>query len=289
METKSKEDKKVTFKVPNEVVTVKFVPRRRGMAAHVDDNHVISGGMLNNAVKTFYCPLQRARGIGNILADDEKEFLEKKTGLNLSVYGDFWKKFKVKLFKNNASNVFDLSDPTGFLSVRVLESYPNDIAHSWGARNDKITYQFAITRPGEEINETKVKLDAKKEAFKRFGKIEDNREMLLGVLKLITNQPISKESNLDWLQGKVQEHVDSDPNNFISIITDSSFETKILIKKAVEVGVIKKKGNKYETLDGLELCNPKEVPTFVNTIKYLDDDRNQEIRLLIEARVDNAK
>lgn len=278
-----------SFSLPDEKVTVKFIPKKKGMAAHVDDNHVIAGGMLTNAVKTYFCPLQRKGGLANILNKEEKAFLEEATGQNLSVYGDFWSTFSVKLRKDNASNVFDLSDPVGFISIRILENYKNEIAHSWKERFDRISYQFAITRAGEEMNETKVKLDTKKLAFKLFGKIEDDRDKLLGVLKLLTNQPISSASKLEWLQGIVQGHVDVNPSGFVAIVQDPSFETKIMIKRAVEVGVIKKNGNKYETLDGLELSNPKEVPTFVNTVRYLDNDKNQEIRLLIEARIDNAK
>ena len=287
---KTKEAKEVQeFVLPNEIVTVKFVPKKKGMAANVEDNHVISGGMLTNAVRTFQCPLQRRGGIANILSKAEKKFLEEATGKDLSVYGDFWTKFKVKLYKDNASNKFDLSDPMGFLAVRVLENYPNDIAHSWAQRNDKISYQFAITRPGEEINERKIKLDVKKEAFKLYGRMENNRTSLLGALKLLTNQPISKTSDLEWLQGKVEEIVDSTPEKFVQLVNDPSFETQILIKQGVEAGVIKKNGNKYETLDGLMLCKDGEVPTFANTVRFLDNDKNQEVRLLIEARIENAK
>jgi hypothetical protein len=277
------------FSLPNEIVTVKFVPKRKGMAANVEDNHVISGGMLTNATKTFYCPLTRKGRIPNILSDDEKEYLEKKTGLDLSVYKDFWTTFKVKLFKSNASNTFDLSDPMGFISVRLLEQYTDEIAHSWKQRDDKISYMFAITRPGEEVNEKKVKLDVKFEAFKLYGKIENDRAKLLGALKLLSNQPISEASDLVWLQGQVQEYVDSSPTKFIQLVNDKSFETQILIKRGVAVGVIKKNGNKYESLDGLELCKSGEASTFANTVRFLDDDKNQEVRLLIEARIDNAK
>lgn len=279
----------ISFSLPKEIVTVKFVPRKRGMAAHVEDNHVIAGGMLTNAVKTFYCPLQRSGGIANILNKEEKEYLESALGINLSVYGDFWTDYSVKLHKDNASNILDLSNPIEYISYKILSAYPDDIAPSWKERNDKVSYQFAITRPNEEVNETKLKLDVKKEAFKLFGKIEDDKEKLLGVLKLLTNQPISTASSLDWLQGKVQQHVDENPNGFINVVRDPNFETKMLINKAVENKVILKTGNKYQTPDGLELCHAGETPTYNNAVRFLNDDKNQEVRLLIEARIDNAE
>jgi len=289
MKTKEEVVEVKKFTLPEEIVTVKFVPKRKGMAANVEDNHVISGGMLTNSVKTFYCPLQRKGGIANVLTTAEKNCLEELTGKDLSVYGDFWTTFRVKLYKDNAANTFDLSDPMGYISIKILENYPREIARTWAQRHDKISYQFAITRPGEEVNETKLKLDVKKEAWKLYGRMENNRTKLLGVLNLLSNQPISADSDLDWLQGKVEEYVDTSAPKFVQLVSDPSFETQILVKRGVEAGVIKKNGNKYETLDGLELSKPKEVATFANTVRYLDNDKNQEVRLLIEARIDNAK
>ena len=279
---------KVAFKLPKETVTVKFVAKRKGMAAHVEDNHVISGGMLTNSVKRFQCPLHRSNEIANILSNEEKEHLEELTGQNLSVYGDFWKKYTVPLRKDDASNIFDLSNPFEFISVRILENYPNEIAKTWKQRNDRVSIQFAITRPDELTNEKKAKLDVKKMAFKMFGKIEDDREYLAGILKLLANAPISKSAKLEWLQGNVQEHVDINPKRFVELMNDTNLETKLLINSAIEAGVIKKQGNKYTTIDGLELCEASETATLNNTIRFLGKDKNQEIRLLIEARVSNA-
>jgi len=289
MKKEVKEEKKVNFKLPKEEIVVKFIPRKRGMASHVEDNHVISGGMLLGARKKYYAPLQRNGAIANVLTDEEKEYLEKKTNLNLSVYGDFWKTFYVSLFKENESNKLDLSNPMDYISSRILSVLKDEIAPSWKERNDKQTYQFAITRSNEEFKERKSKLDTKKLAYKLYGKIEDDRDKLLGVLKLLTNQPISSDSKLVWIQGKVEEYVDSMPSSFLDIIQDPSFDTKVLVKKGVEVGVIKRNSNKYITIDGLELCETGELPSFENAIKYLDKDKNQEVRLLLEARINNTK
>tara|TARA_R110000822_G_scaffold302649_3_gene427024 strand:- start:6645 stop:7517 length:873 start_codon:yes stop_codon:yes gene_type:complete len=279
-----------TFTLPNEIITVKFVPKKKGMAANVEDNHVLSGGMLTNATKRYYCPNKRSGGIANILTSEEKTFLEQELGgVNLSVYGDFWYEFSVSLRKDSASNKFDLSVPTEYISYKILSAYTEEIAPAWKSRHDKMTYMFAITRVGEEMNASKVKLDVKKEAFKVFGKIEDDKEKLFGALKLLTNQPISRASTLDWLQGKVQEHVDENPTGFLNIVKDPSFETKMLVNRAVELKVIKKNGNKHATVDGLDLCNVGETATFANTVRFLDNDKNQEVRLLIEARVETAK
>lgn len=287
METK---EVKSTFTLPQEIVIVKHIPRKKGMAANVEKDHVISGGMLNTAVKKFCAPLQRNGSIKNVLNEQEKEFLEAATGLNLSVYGDFWKDYYVTLHKDDANNRFDLSNPMDYIAVKVLESLSKDeIAPSWEARLKNQTYQFAISRGDDEMLEDKRKYDSKKEAFKLYGKIEDDKNKLLGVLKLLTNKPISKESTLSWLQHKVEEFIDTMPSMFVNVINDKAFYTKMLINSGMDSGVIVKSGNKYGTIDGLDLCNAGEVATFDNAVAYLDNPKNQEIRTIIEAKISKVK
>jgi len=277
------------FTLPEEIIVVKYINRKKGMAANVESNHVIAGGMMDKAVRKFSAPLQRNGSIKNVLSADEKDFLEYATGLDLSVYGDFWTTFRVSLHKDDASNRFDLSNPMDYISYKILSTLKEDIALSWGDRNKNQTYQFAITREDEEMLETKGKRDSKREAFMLYGKVMDNKEKLFGILKLLTNKPISKDTKLDWLQHKVEEFVDTMPTSFINVMNDKSLYTKMLINSGVDSDVIIKKGNKYTTADGLDLCNSGEIPTFDNAVSYLDDVKNQEVRTIIEAKINKAK
>lgn len=277
------------FTLPNEVITVKFIPRKKGMAANVSEDHIIAGGMMGQAIRKYKAPLQHNGSIANVLTKEEKEYLEEKTGLALSVYGDFWVDYSVTLMKDDANNRLDLSNPMDYISYKVLQTLKNDIAPSWERRHDRLTYDFAITRSNELNKEKKQQYDSKKEAFKQYGKIEDDREQLIGILKLLTNKPIAKTSTLDWIQGQIEERIDNMPTSFLDIIQDPSFATKLLINKGIEYGVIVKAGNKYSTVDGLELSEADEVPTLNNAVRYLDNPRNQEIRSLVEAKINNAE
>jgi len=277
---------KSNFTLPNEIVIVKYIHRNKGMAANVAKDHVIAGGMLSGAVRKFYAPLQRNGSIKNVLNDEEKEYLEQVTGLNLSVYGDFWTKYNVALYKEEGANRFDLSDPMSYISIKILESLDKyEIAPSWADRNKNLTYQFVITRENEEMLETKGKYDSKKEAFKLYGKIEDDREKLLGVLKLLTNKALSSDSKLDWLQHKVEEFIDTNPTAFVNVVSDKAFYTKLLINIGVDKGVIVKKSNRYSTSDGLDLAESGQISTFENAVLYLDNNKNQEVRMLLEAKI----
>lgn len=289
--TKKKKEEVVeepAFSLPNEVITVRFIPRKRGMAAEVSDDHVIAGGMLTGSKKKFFAPLQRDGSIANILSKEEKAYIEDVTGLNLSVYGDFWETFSVSLFKENAHNKFDLSNPMDYLQYAILRATKDEIAPSWSERNDKLTYQFVITRDEEVTDEKKARLDTKKDAFKAYGRIEDNKDTLVDVLRLLTNKAISADSKIKWLQGQVEEKLDANPEAFLAVINDPFFETKSLINRGIAKKVILKKDNKYVTVDGLELAEQGEVPTLSNAVRFLANDKNYDIRSLIEGKINEA-
>lgn len=273
------------FKLPQETVTLKFIPRKKGMAANVPDDHVIAGGMLENSKKGFCAPLDRSGGIKNVLTKKEKLYLEEATGLNLSVYGDFWKEFGVKLHKQSANNKFDLSDPLQYISFKVLEAWTDVIAPNWRSKDLKPSYTFAIVRDGEIQNDKKIALDFKKEAFKLYGKIEDDKSKLLAVLRVISNKKVSPETSLEFIQGKVETYIDENAKSFLKLVKDPAFEVKALIALAVEKEVVSSKGGRYVTEDGLDLAPEGESPTYANAISYLSDPANQEIKFLIEAKV----
>lgn len=275
------------FVLPTQVVTVKYIKRKKGMASNVSEDHVISGGMLGGSVKKFQAPLLKNGSIANVLTKEEKATIEDMTGLDLSVYGDFWTSHFVSLFKDD--NQLDLSNPMDYISYKILLYLKDDIAKTWAERNVKQTYQFVITSGDEELTEKKVNLDSKLEAFKLYGKFDEDKDKLIGILSLLTNKPISTDTTLKWLQTKVAEFLDTKPDVFLELIKDSSLETKLLINTAIDKKVIIKNSNKYTTADGLDLCENGQIPTFENAVTYLDNVKHQDVRAFIEAKTLKAK
>jgi hypothetical protein len=176
-----------------------------------------------------------------------------------------------------------------YISYKILTFLKDDIAPNWADRNKKQTYQFVVTSSDEELSEKKQTFDYKKNAFKLYGKIEDDKEKLLSILKLLTNKPISEDTSLKWLQTKVEEHLDKEPKSFVALMTDSNLETKMLLQSAEDKGVVIKSGNKYATTDGLDLCENGQAASFENAVTYLNNPKHQEVRSLIEAKMLKAK
>lgn len=283
------EDTKTTFTLPNEVIIVKYIKRKKGMASgsHITDDHVISGGMLEGSIRKFQAPLLKNGSIANVLTNEEKNYLEQATGLDLSVYKDFWYDHFVTLFKQD--NRLDLSNPMDYISYKILLANKNEIAPSWSDRNKKLTFDFVIVKNEEELIENKSSFDNKKEAFKLYGKIEDDKDKLIGVLSILSNKPISEDSGIKWLQLEVEKIIDKKPETFITAIKDSNLETRLLLNKAILKGYVKVNGNKYSTEDGLDLCENSQVPTLENAIKYLNNPKHQDVRDIIEAKITQKK
>lgn len=279
------------FKLPNKTVKVKFIRRKTGMARDVDDNHIISGGMLNGSFKKIFVPLTRQNQLANVLSNEEKTFLESPDGLNidLSVYSnkDFWLNRFVRLRKGD--NYLDLSNPIDYISYKILLANKKLIAENWKSRNKDLSYIFAIVEDGEESVIKRSKFSSKKKAIKLYMNIENNSQVLRSVIKLIEGKVVSKTSGLEFLQEMVENIIENNPERFVGLMEDANFETKMFINEAEDLGVIVKQGNKYATSDGLELCRKGELPTFTNAVEYLTDPLNKEVLDVIEVKMNKIK
>lgn len=284
----SKKEEK--FELPNKKVTIKYIPRKTPLAPDASPTHIAYGGMLAGSTVKYSAPLQRNGDIKNVLTNEEKEVLESMTGLNLSIYGEFWDNFYVTLRKDDTSNILDLRNPTDYIQYKVLSAYSGtSIAPSWADRNRILTYKFAITEAEELTIDTNKRYNLKKEAFKLYSRMENNRDTLISVLRLLENKNVSDKTSIDRIQEKVLDYVDNDSAKFLSVANDAKFETKALLMEAVNQGVVKRTGNRYVTVDGLELCESGEIPLFTNAVNYLDSNKNQDVRSLIEAKVLKTK
>lgn len=279
------------FQLPNEKVTIKFIKRNKGIATDVSDSHVLSGGMIEGATRKFCVPLLRSGGLKNVLTNEEKEFFENGhfMGVNLSIYSEFWKTQIVTLEK--LDTILDLSIPEDYLKYKILLAWDDVIAQSlqdFKSKN-KGTYQFYLSRDGEEMKDRSKKLDLIKTAWKEYYKIEDNKDILVSIIYLMTGKKISDNSTMKFINTEVETLVDTRTKDFLTLIEDPNFETKTLIALAESAGIILKKNGKYETIDGLTLAKQGEVASLQNAVKYLIDPLNQEVRDLIEARVQTSK
>ena len=274
----------------NERIIVKHVPKESGIVR--DPKHILYGGMAENAVRWLTVPKLTSGMYVNVLTNSEKSYLEEVMGLEynaLSIYNktdNFWDNFYVRLTKQD--NIFNLENPDDYIKYKVLLANKDLIAPSLQELEDhpKATYQFVIIRENEESKASKKKLNATMQAYMEFGKIQDNADILRTIIETIEGRPTSKNSKIEFLQEKIGKLIQADSRLFVRVATDPLLETKVLIKKAVENGLISNRGGMlYLKSDGSPLCGDNEEPTLNIAAKYLNMPKHQELLFSLQAKL----
>lgn len=281
----------------NERIIVRYIPKSSGIWGN-NPKHILAGGMAESAVRTFVVPQLSSGVYVNVLTDKEKAFLEEAMGLEynaLSVYNkenNFWDDSnengvnKVRLTKQD--NYFNLADPEDYIRYKILLANKNFIAPSMKDLQDypKATYQFVIISEGEETKMAKLDMSITMRCYKEFGKIENDPDTLRVIIESITGKPLAANSKIEFLQTKINELIQSNSKFFLKVISDPLLQTKVLIKRSIEAGLISNRGNYlYLRSDNTPLCELNEEPILNIAAKYLNSPRHQEIKFSLEAQL----
>ena len=122
--------------------------------------------------------------------------------------------------------------------------------------------------------------------YKEFGKIEDDINTLRVIVETIDGRPTSQTAKLEFLQTKVNSLIQADSKIFLKVITDPMLSTKVLIKRAIEAGLISNRGSYlYLRKDNTPLCEANEEPTLNIAAKYLNSPKHQEVKFALEAKL----
>lgn len=274
----------------NERIIVKHVPKETGIVR--DPKHILYGGMAEGAVRWLTVPRLTSGMYVNVLTNAEKACLEEVMGLEynaLSIYNkvdNFWDNYQVRLTKQD--NFLNLADPDDYIKYKVLLANKDLIAPSLQDLEDhpKATYQFVLIHENEESQASKKKMNATMQAYVEFGKIQENADILRIIIETIDGRPTSKNSKIEFLQEKVGKLIQADARLFVRVATDPLLSTKVLIKKAIEGGLISNRGGMlYLKADGTPLCEDNEEPTINIAAKYLNMPKHQELKFAIEAKL----
>ena len=274
----------------NERVIVKHVPKETGIVR--DPKHILYGGMAEGAVRWLTVPRLTSGMYVNVLTNAEKACLEEVMGLEynaLSIYNkvdNFWDNYQVRLTKQD--NLLNLADPDDYIKYKVLLANKDLIAPSLQDLEDhpKATYQFVIIHENEESQASKKKMNATMQAYMEFGKIQENTDILRTIIETIDGRPTSKNSKVEFLQEKVGKLIQADAKLFVRVVTDPLLSTKVLIKKAIEGGLISNRGGMlYLKADGTPLCGDNEEPTLNIAARFLNLPKNQDLKFSLEAKL----
>lgn len=280
----------------NEKIIVRFISRAKGMVT--DPRHVLYGGMAEGSRVLFTTPLLRSGGYADVLTKNEKKFLEYKLGLEanaLSVHNrtnNFWSDAnehgvgRIELKKGD--NPLDLSNPIDYIKYKILLANKDQIAPSMQALQDKpkATYKFVIVSDNDNAKVANTKVTLKAQAYMEFGKINEDVDKMRMIIETIDGRPTAANSKKEFLQGKIGEILESNTKMFLQVARDPMLDNKILLKKAMEAGLVVARGNfLYLKETNTPLCDAGQDPTFNIAAKFISLPKNQELKFSIEAKL----
>lgn len=290
------DEKRLINCLRNERIIVRHINKQTGMVT--DPKHVLYGGLAENAKRGYVVPLLRSGGYVNVLTKDEKNYLEYVLGLEpdaLNVYNrvnNFWDDSnengigRVVLGKHDT--YLDLSNPMDYIRYKILLAWKDNIAPSLQALEDhpKATYEYVLISESDVTKSAKLNMTSKMESYKEFGKIEGDADVLRLVIEIMDGRPVASNTKLEVLQTKVNDLIQSNSKMFLKIVKDELLPTKVLIKKAIEAGIISKRGDYlYLRQDNTPLCENNQEPTFNIAAAYLSAPKHQELKFSIEAKL----
>lgn len=297
----AKEDKKNTEEKPlinclkNEQVIVRYLPKQSRMVSN--PKHVLFGGMAENATRTFVVPMLSSGRYVNVLTDDEKDFLEDIMGLPknaMSIYkkiDNFWDDTKEagisKVTLRKQDNYLNLANVEDYIRYKILIANKDYIAPSLEAleTHPKATYQFVILTEESETKSARKGMTILMQCYTAYGKIEDDVDALRIIIETLTGVTIHKNTKKEFLQTKINELIQSNSKMFLKIATDPLLQTKVLIRKCIESGLIAHRGNQYYIREGnIPMCEDGE-PTLNVAAQWINLPKNQEIKLSLEAKL----
>lgn len=256
--------------------------------------HVLYGGMAAGAFKWFTVPMLRNGQLVDVLTKQEKDFLEEVMGLEanaLSVHrkvDNYWSNYKVKLGKEDT--ILNLNDPEEYIKYKVLLNNTDQIAPSLDevSLRPKETYEYVLLHEEEEAKANQKRVNKNIEAYKAFGKLENDRDKLRTIVEIATSRPQHKTVSLEILTDQVDRLIQADANLFLTIAQDPLLDTKVLLKKGRECGAVKVKNDLFYDSDGKPLCDAGNA-TFSVAAEWLNKPKNQGTKLAIEAKIKAAE
>jgi len=278
----------------NETVIVRYIPNGK----FPNPKHVFHGGLAQNGVFSYCVPSLENGTLKNPLSKSEKAWFEQALGLEknaLSVYKqgkeNFWSTANPKgigsVELKKQDNYFDLSNPTDWLKLRILQMHPEEIAMSYKDIQDNpaTDYRFVVVHDASEAEVKKNKQYYTKESWKLLGKIEENKWAMKFIIERLEGRPLSSNTKLDILSTRCGDLIEANATKFYAIITDELFETKVMMSRCVEEGYLSRRNGYYYTKEGEPLCGPNQNSSEDVAAKYLNLPKNQDLLFLLQEKL----
>lgn len=223
------------------------------------------------------------------LTPEDEARLERKLKLaagSLSKYNeDFWSNYKIKIPKEG--RIFYMENPKDELDVLILKAHP-DIANSAMEVADSpgASHYLSSLEKEAEVNNAKDK--SEREAIKLYAGLGTDEKIdvlkVYGLLGGRSSIKITKNTSVDLIESSLYEKLKNDPDEFIRIVKDPSFKTRVLIDSLIAKRILIRSGSKYIVHGGDAIGVNLEA-----TIEYLEDPQNQDVLISLKGKLEASE
>lgn len=217
----------------------------------------------------------------------QKEFFEKELGVDLNTTlapeENFWrtdKRGRVTITRKGLQ--LNLSQPLDMLKYLILLSNKMLVAPSFEDSRKKATYEFMLVDENKLTSKKVEEGKRKANAYTEFARLTSSEDKMIGFIKSL-GRVLPANYTTDWLENEILTVLENSTENFLSIVNDPHYDSKIFIQKAIDAGAIIKKGDKRYTLD-----NGVELGDMYDTINYVNAAENQEVKFRIKGKIQLA-
>lgn len=243
-------------------------------------------GRLKDPLKYLKDPNKQKNSKVDRLAKDLG--LEGEQDLNpLKPTNNFWKNRDVTIKREGL--ILNTQDPYDYINLCILLSDEERIAPSWGEKDEKFTYKFAIVRKEDEAKEESENYDTKSKAYEVFNNIKNNIDALDSVMWLRYyrlegyTKPAEKLTK-NWAKAEIGKMVENRTEDFLTIAGADNFQTQVMVYKGLKYKILVRDGQMIKFVG-----SDTPIGLFDETIQYLDDEKHEDEKRILQEKIEKAE
>jgi hypothetical protein len=201
------------------------------------------------------------------LTDEENVRLGKELKQDLHPNSSFWDTFAIRIGAEDV--IIDTNDSWGELQYLFLKNHKRVQS---SLSTPKATANYVLINKDEEAKEANKVNQNRRKAYKEFDKMSIND--MRRCLRLFGLNP--DNSSAELIEFKLSEFIDQNPERYIELWVDNKKrDTQFLVESAISKNIIRRNKNIYKY--GSDIIGH----TLEETIAYIDDPKNQELKRAI--------
>lgn len=234
----------------NRRVYLRLLPKSSELAK--DPNHAAYGGF-DGTLRGFVIGVDKAnRPVDPFTNDEERKYFEEVFKRDLNVHtpdNPFWATYSVELLKSpeliRIGKEYNLMDPRDMLAYKVLLTNHKLVSKTWEGRTAFHNFAF-IDADFEEV-EAEKEADENAKIWMFLGELKERPTKMREFLQVYwttkrTSKQVPKNANKDFLVKEIQKIIKEDKRGYLALIEDRDYETKSLIQRGIDTGVIEQEG-----------------------------------------------